>query len=203
MSDVELRMLAAQHCELRAQPLADGANGPPKIVGYGAVFDTRSDLIAGMFYEEFAPGAFDGVLTQDVRGLFNHDANYLLGRIGSKTLRLWVDGRGLGYEIDPPNTQTIRDLVLTPLERGDLSGSSIKMIVGKDTWREEANGAVVRTILRVDQLLDVGPVAFPAYPDAKAAQRSLDGWKQSQADQDMVRHVNERAARQRYLDMNA
>jgi len=203
MSDVELRMLAAQHCELRALPLADGTSGPPQIVGYAAVFDTRSELIAGLFYEEFAQGAFDGVLTHDARGLFNHDPNYLLGRVGSKTLRLRVDQRGLAYEIDPPNTQTVRDLVLTPLERGDLSGSSLKMVVGKDTWREDANGDVVRTILRVDKLLDVGPVSFPAYPDSSAAQRSLDGWKQGQADQDAVRHVNERAARQRYLDMNA
>lgn len=203
MSDVELRMLAAQHCELRALPLADGSSGPPQIVGYAAVFDTRSELIAGMFYEEFAVGAFDGVLTHDARGLFNHDPNYLLGRVGSKTLRLRVDQRGLAYEIDPPDTQTVRDLVLTPLERGDLSGSSLKMVVGKDTWREDANGAVVRTILRVDKLLDVGPVSFPAYPDASAAQRSLDTWKQSQADHDAVRHVNERAARQRYLDMSA
>ncbi len=202
MSDVELRMLAAQHCELRALPLADGTSGPPQIIGYGAVFETRSELIAGLFYEEFAPGAFDAVLTQDVRGLFNHDANYLLGRVGSNTLRLRVDQRGLAYEIDPPDTQTVRDLVLTPLERGDLSGSSIKMVVGKDTWREDPNGDVVRTILRVDKLLDVGPVSFPAYPDSSAAKRSLDDWK-SQADQDAVRHVNERAARQRYLEMNA
>jgi len=183
MSEFEKRMLPAQQCELRAvQPEGEeGQNLPPRIAGYGAVFNQRSDLLGGIFVEIIAPGAFDEVLAQDVRGLFNHDPNYLLGRTVSGTLRLSVDQRGLAYEIDTPNTQTIRDLVVEPLKRGDMSGSSFAMRVapGGDTWHEE-DGVIVRTIYKIAELRDVGPVSFPAYPDSSAAQRSLDAWKQTQ-----------------------
>lgn len=49
------------------------------IVGYGSVFDVLSEPMWG-FREIIRPGAFDEVLGDDVRGLFNHDANFVLGR---------------------------------------------------------------------------------------------------------------------------
>ncbi len=116
MSEFELRTLSAQHCELRAVQGEDGEQRPPMIVGYGAVFNLRSELLGGQFVEEIAPGAFDGVLTQDVRGLFNHNPTYLLGRLPNGTLRLSVDARGLRYEIDrrfAPYLGPVRALVRT------------------------------------------------------------------------------------------
>lgn len=203
MSEFEQRMLQAQHCELRAvQP--DGQEGAPRIVGYAAVFNQRSDTLGGMFVEIIAPGAFDEVLTQDTRALFNHDPNYLLGRTASGTLRLTVDERGLAYEIDTPNTATIRDLVVEPLRRGDMSGSSFAMRVAKggDSWHEEKDGLIVRTIYKIAELRDVGPVAFPAYPDSSAAQRSLNAWKQAQTEGVEARAQFERDARERLLFLN-
>ncbi|MFG0501053.1 HK97 family phage prohead protease [Pseudomonas putida] len=200
MSQFELRTLSAQHCELRAVQGEDGEQRPPMIIGYGAVFNLRSELLGGQFVEEIAPGAFDDVLTQDVRGLFNHNPTYLLGRLPNGTLRLSVDARGLRYEIDPPDTQTVRDLVLTPLARGDMTGSSFTMRVAEDEWRQEGD-LIVRTIRRISELRDVGPVAFPAYPDASAAQRSLDAWKHARDEGSSARANNERDARARELDL--
>jgi len=140
------------------------------------------------------------VLTQDVRALFNHNPNYLLGRTKSGTLKLSIDSRGLLYEIDPPDTQTVRDLVLTPLARGDMTGSSFTMLVAEDEWRQEGD-VIVRTIHRIAEMRDVGPVAFPAYPDATAAQRSLDAWKQARDEGLPARAINERAARLRVLEL--
>lgn len=203
MSEFEQRMLQAQHCELRAVQ-SEGQGGAPKIAGYAAVFNQRSDLLGGSFVEIIAPGAFDDVLGQDVRGLFNHDPNYLLGRTASGTLRLTVDERGMAYEIDTPDTQTIRDLVVEPLRRGDMSGSSFAMRVapGGDSWHEEKDGLIVRTIFKIAELRDVGPVSFPAYPDSSAAQRSLTAWKQAQTEGDEARANFERDARERLLDLN-
>ncbi|MCI8212589.1 peptidase [Pseudomonas sp. S25] len=202
MSEIEKRMLPAQQCELRAVQLPDGQAGAPKIAGYAAVFNVRSDLLGGFFVELIAPGAFDDVLAQDTRGLFNHDPNYLLGRTTSGTLRLTVDERGLAYEIDTPDTLTIRDLVVAPIARGDMSGSSFAMRVapGGDTWHEE-DGVVVRTIYKVAELRDVGPVSFPAYPDSSAAQRSLDAWKQAQNEGLEARAEFDRDARERLLNL--
>lgn len=203
MSEFEQRMLQAQHCELRAVQ-EDGQEGAPKIVGYAAVFNQRSDVLGGSFVEIIAPGAFDDVLSQDTRALFNHDPNYLLGRTGSGTLRLTVDERGLAYEIDTPDTPTIRDLVVSPLRRGDMSGSSFAMRVAKggDSWHEEKDGLIVRTIFKIAELRDVGPVAFPAYPDSSAAQRSLTAWQQAQQEGNEARTQFEREARTRLLDLN-
>jgi HK97 family phage prohead protease len=202
MSEIEKRMLPAQKCELRAVPLSEGQSGPPKIAGYAAVFNVRSDLLGGFFVEVVAPSAFDDVLAKDTRGLFNHDPNYLLGRTISGTLRLSVDERGLAYEIDTPDTQTIRDLVVAPIARGDMSGSSFAMVVapGGDTWHEE-DGVIVRTIYKVAELRDVGPVSFPAYPDSSAAQRSLDAWKQAKNEGLEARGQFDRDARERLLNL--
>jgi len=202
MKDLELRTLTSQPCELRTS--GEGENARPQIFGYGAVFNTRSALIFGTFVEEIAPGAFDDVLGNDVRALFNHDPNFVLGRTSSNTLRLEVDTRGLAYTIDPPDTQTVRDLVLTPLKRGDLNGSSFGFRVAPDgdEWRREGD-LIVRTIHKLAELRDVSPVTYPAYGESHAAQRSLDSWKKrTECAQDLAaKAVNERRARERFLDL--
>ncbi|MDN8705120.1 HK97 family phage prohead protease, partial [Staphylococcus aureus] len=72
------------------------------------------------------------VLNDDVRGLFNHDPNYILGRTTAGTLSLSVNERGLVYDITAPDTQTIRDLVLAPMQRGDINQSSFAFRVARD-----------------------------------------------------------------------
>lgn len=147
-----------------------------KIRGYAAVFDKLSGNLGG-FREVIAPGAFDGVLQDDVRGLFNHDANFVLGRTKSGTLKLSIDSEGLQYEIEPSDSQTVRDLVLTPMERGDIDQSSFAFTIEDDDWSEDEDGRVIRTIKKVRQLFDVSPVTFPAYPDASVGLRGLDEYK--------------------------
>jgi uncharacterized protein len=200
MSNIEKRTLQGQPCELRSSN--DAGSSPTTIFGYGAVFNTRSSVIAGMFVEEIAPGAFDGVMGDDVRALFNHDPNFVLGRTRSKTLQLSLDSRGLAYTITPPDTQMVRDLVLAPMARGDVTGSSFRFIVAKDgdEWRQEGE-LVVRTIHRFAELLDVSPVTYPAYDESSSAQRSLDAWRQARDECAHVAAITERRARERFLDL--
>lgn len=198
MKDIEKRTLVDQPCELRAAQ----EGSPATIVGYGAVFNTRSALLFGTFQEEIAPGAFDDVMNDDVRALFNHDPNFVLGRTRSGTLQLSLDSRGLAYTITPPDTQTVRDMVLAPLARGDVTGSSFRFRVADDgdEWRREGE-IVVRTIHRFSSLMDVSPVTYPAYDDAHAAQRSLDAWQQAEGRQLATKAISERRARERFLDL--
>lgn len=150
------------------------------LVGHGAVFYDPNDestryLIWDDVEERVAPGAFDRAIREkhDARGLFNHDANHVLGRTASGTMRLSVDARGLRYEIDTPETQSARDVV-TVVRRGDVTGSSFSFRVVKDTvTRETRNGRpyYIRTLEDVD-LYDVGPVTFPAYEGADAGARA-------------------------------
>lgn len=197
MSETEKRALA---CEVRAEETEEGQVA--RIVGHGAVFNKRSDMIMGMFKEEIAPGAFDDVLGDDVRALFNHDPNFVLGRTRSNTLALSVDTEGLRYEITPPDTQSVRDLVLAPLSRGDITGSSFAFRVAPDgdEWHEEDDGLIVRTITRFSRLLDVSPVTYPAYPDAGAAARSLEA-RCAEIKGLAQRAINQRRARERFLEI--
>jgi len=143
------------------------------IVGHAAVFNSRSQDLGG-FVEQISTGAFDSVLEDDVRALFNHNQNFVLGRTVSKTLRLSVDEQGLRYEIDIPNTTVGRDL-LESINRGDISQSSFGFIVGEDEWEKTDDGNL-RTITKVERLYDVSPVTYPAYPATDAAVRSMENW---------------------------
>jgi phage head maturation protease len=66
--------------------------------GYCALFNTEA-LIAGMFRERIAPGAFaDSLRADDIRICYNHDIDRVLGRVSAGTVRLREDARGLRYE---------------------------------------------------------------------------------------------------------
>lgn len=143
----------------------------PRLSGYAAVFDSPTE-IAGLFREVIAPGAFaSAVGTDDVRALFNHDANFVLGRTTSGTLTLTEDETGLRYDVDPPDTQWARDLMVS-VQRGDVSQSSFAFEVLDDDWVYGARGEMpVRTIKSV-RLHDVSPVTYPAYTDTTVSARS-------------------------------
>lgn len=154
---------------------------PTKIVGYAAVFNKMSEPMMG-FREKIAPGAFKKAIKQsDARALFNHDPNIILGRQSAGTLKLKEDDRGLYMEVIPPDTQYVRDLVLSPIKRGDIKEQSFGFIIKTEEWKEEsAKKEVTRTIVEVDRLFDVSPVTFPAYPDTTVALRSLEQWRNEQ-----------------------
>ena len=79
------------------------AAAAPVIRGYAAVIGSVSEDMG--FREIIEPGAFDGVLGNDVRALWNHNPEKVLGRTASGTLKIWADERGLGYEATPPDAQ--------------------------------------------------------------------------------------------------
>jgi len=174
----EVRTVAATGLKVERRDDADA----PRIVGHAIVYDQWTTLHEGRSFvwrEKIARGACRSALAegQDVRCLFNHDPNYVLGRTKSGTLRLTEDATGLLAEIDPPDTPTVRDLVLAPIARGDVSGMSFSFLVREGgqvvTTREEGDRIVEeREVLALD-LLDVSPVTFPAYEQTDVALRSL------------------------------
>jgi HK97 family phage prohead protease len=108
----------------------------------------------------------------DVRALYNHDANLVLGRTTANTLHLTIDARGLGYVIDPPDTQVAKDLIVS-MRRKDVTQSSFGFICKRDQWTDNTDGTVTRCILEFEELLDVSPVTYPAYSGTTAQSRSL------------------------------
>jgi hypothetical protein len=142
------------------------------LTGYAAIFDGYADL--GSEVENIDPKAFDALLgsAPDVRCLVNHDPNQLLGRTTAGTLRLSVDGKGLKYECDLPNTRAADDL-RELLKRGDITGSSFGFIPGDQGRGRAPDGRVLRTHTNIRTLLDVSPVTYPAYEGASSCLRSM------------------------------
>jgi hypothetical protein len=147
-------------------------NKTPIVRGIAAVFNKLSENLGG-FREKIDPGAFDSVMGDDVRALFNHDRNLILARTKPGTLRLAVTDEGLAYEYDDPGNTYSLDL-LRSLERGDISQSSFAFYVDDDKWEEDSEGRVIRTIKKFKRLFDVSPVTYPAYPDTSVGKRSLE-----------------------------
>ena len=133
--------------------------------GYAAVFNSETDL--GHFREVIKPGAFDDVMTNDVRALINHDPNLILGRTENGTLELSTDERGLKYRVKLGNQQYARDFYES-VKRGDISQSSFAFTIKDQSWNEERT---VRSVDKVRQLLDVSPVTYPAYAAATVQAR--------------------------------
>lgn len=178
-------------------------DGTKTLTGMAAVFGKLSENLGG-FREIIEAGAFDDTDLSDVRGLFNHDANFILGRNVSKTLRVKPNANGLHYEIDLPNNRTIEDLVLGPIERGDVDQSSFGFIVGQgnDSWDENDDGVLIRTIHKFKEVLDVSPVVFAAYSDTTVGARSMQKFienRESLAVQAKA-ELDERASRGNALD---
>lgn len=161
--------------EIREAP--KGSKSPGGVRFYAALYNSRS-LDLGGFEEEIAPGAFDAAVGEDdIRALFNHDSNLVLGRSapakGVQTAIVTADERGLHVDIpELPDTTAARDLLVL-LERGDVDQCSFgfRLAEGGDEWRKEGD-TIVRTLNEV-RLFDVSIVTFPAYPDTIAEARSL------------------------------
>lgn len=171
------RRAAVTEFEVRARK--DGAG--VVVEGHAAVFNRLSQNLGG-FVERIDPAAFDRTLgdNPDVRALINHDPSMLLGRTRSGTLRLSKDGEGLHYEIDMPDRQDARDLLVS-MDRGDISHSSFafRVMPGGDEWGLTEDDFPLRTLTALSiHNGDVSPVTYPAYEDtdsgvADRAYRSL------------------------------
>lgn len=172
------------HCALELRAAPDSTESGRTVFGYAAKFNSRSENLGGtsyQFYETIAPGAFDDVLQDDVRALFNHEPEAILARskAGQGTLQIGVDETGLWYQFDAPKTQVGNDLLVS-LRRGDIDQSSFSFMVDGSghSFVESKIGdgptIVERTITKFSRLLDVSPVTYPAYTETEVDCRSLE-----------------------------
>jgi HK97 family phage prohead protease len=183
---MERRFLPVHECPVSVEKRDDEE---PKIVGRAAVFydgseeteyklfdavvDERGNTVVPALHERLSERVFNKALKerQDVRALFNHDPNLVLGRTASGTLRLEKSLRGLDYNITPGKTTVARD-VAEHIARGDVTGSSFGFVVLDQRFSHDKERNVdIREIRSVD-LLDVSPVTYPAYKATDVAVRT-------------------------------
>ena len=181
--------------EIRAMADEDGNRS---ISGHAAVFNKWSEDLGG-FIERVAPGAFaDTIIDDDIRSLFNHNVDNILGRSKSGTLKLKEDDRGLLIDNALPDTQVARDLV-TSIDRGDIDQMSFGFRTIEDEWDFSDPKLAKRTLVKL-QLRDTSPVTFPAYLDTDVAVRSLDKWKEEHKPEEPIHYRRKAAMRRLQLE---
>lgn len=131
------------------------------IEGYFAVYGKETELWPGAF-EEIAPGAFDGTLENDIRGLINHETRLVLGRLKSGTLELKSDETGLWGKVKINSNDTDAMNLYERVKRGDVDQCSFGFnILAEETdWRDDGT---VKWILKEIDLHEVSVCTFPAY----------------------------------------
>jgi HK97 family phage prohead protease len=173
---------------------------PKEIGGIAAVINSATDL--GYFEEVIERGAFDNALSKDydIRCLFNHEAELILGRTKADTCKVFVNGDGnLEYTWVPDYENPTHMSVVRSIMRGDITQSSFAFTIKEQMWSEsEKYGSMgKRTIKVIEDLYDVSPVTYPAYADTEADARSIvamrdqeqeiEEAKRSQASADVIK----------------
>lgn len=155
--------------EVRAEQ--DAQNGAI-ITGRPVVYSSETD-ICGMFSEVIEPGALDGADLTDVRFLVNHDLNRIpLARSRNNnensTMQLTPDESGLSIRVllDVENNSEARALY-SAVDRGDISGMSFMFSVASERWEDANTDYPKRYVEKIESIVEVSAVTFPAYPDTE------------------------------------
>lgn len=158
--NLERRYLPIDDIEVRAE------GDSLRFAGHVAKFNRWSEDLG--FREQIAPGAFRKTAQEaDIRFLFNHDPNFVLGRTRSGTATVREDETGLFVEGEAPNTQWARDLHES-VKRGDINQGSFGFRTIRDSWNERRTERTLEEVA----LFDVSIVTFPAYQDTDLSARA-------------------------------
>ena len=179
---------------------SEGENMPKEIGGIAAVINSVTDL--GYFEEVIERGAFDNALNKeyDIRCLFNHEAELILGRTKANTCNVFVNADGnLEYTWVPDYENPTHMSVVRSIMRGDITQSSFAFTIKEQKWSDSTKYGTMgkRTITVIEDLYDVSPVTYPAYADTEADARSIvalrdqereiEEAKRSQASADVIK----------------
>lgn len=134
------------------------------IGGYPIVFNQKTLLYEYKdmkFYEIIDPSALYGADISDVVLRYNHDSSVMMaGTTKNKSVKLFIDSKGLRFECKLPNTTQGRDLY--ELVKGKyLSKMSFAFLVDKEEYDESSKTRIIRKFKRI---IDISIVDFPAYP---------------------------------------
>jgi hypothetical protein len=159
---------------VHARAIGDGM--PKEIGGIAAVVNSVTDL--GYFEEVIERGAFDYALSReyDIRCLFNHESDLILGRTKAETCKVFVNADGnLEYTWIPDYENPTHMSVVRSIMRGDITQSSFAFTIKEQSWADSTKYGTMgkRTITMIDELFDVSPVTYPAYSETEADARSI------------------------------
>ena len=133
---------------------------------YGDIYNVGDE-----WRETIDAGALDSTDLTDVRFLVNHDTRSIpLARSrrnngGNNTMQMTVNESGLILDwvsLDVENNADAKALY-SAVQRGDISGMSFGFLIGDERWDDLDSDLPTRHILRIDTVIEVSAVTFPAY----------------------------------------
>lgn len=143
------------------------------VEGYFAVFGDIYKVWDGAT-ESIAPGAFKESVNGDVRALFNHNHDLILGRTSAGTLTLDEDEHGLHGIIKINRNDQDAMNAYARIQRGDVTGCSFGFDIKRESQEVRADGSIHWTIEEVDPLYEVSPCVFPAYEATSVSSRGKE-----------------------------
>ena len=152
-------------------------NGKRYLEGYFSVFGEPYQVWDG-WIETIERGAFARYLASgnDVKVLWNHDSNIVLGSTGNGTASLMEDETGLfgTLEINENDSEAVS--AYARVARGDVDGCSFGFdIARQEEWWDE-NDVYHTKITEVDPLYEVSPCTFPAYKATSISARNKENF---------------------------
>ena len=179
---MQQRIIKMKNAQIREE------GGKRYLEGYFAVFGEQYQVWAG-WVETIERGAFAEYLAggEDVKVLWNHDSNIVLGSTGNGTATLREDEIGLygTVEINENDQEAVN--AYARIARGDVDGCSFGFDIDRqEEWWDE-QGIYHTKIMRVDPLYEVSPCTFPAYKATSITARNGEKLHQVREDYEQAR----------------
>lgn len=156
-------------------------DGKRYLDGYFAVFNQPYEVFPG-WIEEIAPGAFARSLREgrDVKVLWNHNTDIVLGSTGNRTAYLAEDERGLHGPTEINEQDQDAKNAYARVSRGDVRGCSFGFDIRamEESWDEDGT---YRTRLTDVDLYEVSPCTFPAYTSTSISARAREDLAKARA----------------------
>ena len=166
---MEQRILKMKEAKIREE------GGKRYLEGYFAVFGETYQVWDG-WIETVERGAFARYLAtgEDVKVLWNHDSNIVLGSTGNETASLREDEIGLFGSVELNENDSEAVSAYARVARGDVNGCSFGFEIARqeEWWDDE--GIYHTKITEVDPLYEVSPCTFPAYKATSISARTKE-----------------------------
>ena len=154
--------------------------GKRYLEGYFAVFGETYQVFDG-WIETIERGAFARYLAsgEDVKVLWNHDTNIVLGATGNGTASLREDEKGLygSVEINENDQDAVN--AYARIARGDVSGCSFGFDVARQEEWWDDDGVYHTKLTEIDPLYEVSACTFPAYKATSISARNKDSLEEA------------------------
>ncbi len=152
-------------CEFRTEQQEEGKQ---RADGVAILYEETTVLYEddSIRYEEVITrgAAEESLKKDDVRAVWNHNYDIVLGRSSAGTLSLEEKEDGVHVGIDFPDSQEGRDKYES-VSRGDVNQMSFGFDILKEDVSDDRSGEkrIIRSRVDKIKLWEVSPVTFPAY----------------------------------------